>query len=136
MSLRPADSPHLRRALRASQAAALLMAMMFIGSLVLWVGMPVAWLWVGSRLQEVTSLSNAIGAMMIGMLLSVAVLVALLGRLGRMHTEIQERRGVPEGQMTALELVLVSSAVIAVIGFFVWFFGFSGSSPIPLNVSY
>jgi hypothetical protein len=30
----------------------------------------------------------------------------------------------------------VSSAVIAVIGFFVWFFGFSGSRPIPMNVSY
>jgi hypothetical protein len=25
---------------------------------------------------------------------------------------------------------------VAVIGFFVWFFGFSGSSPIPLNLSY
>ena len=136
MSLPRAASPHLRRVLRASQAAALLVAMMFLGSLVLWVGMPVAWLWIGSRLQEVTSLANAIGAMMIGMLLSVAVLVAILGRLGSLHTEIQERRGVPEGQMTALELVLVSSAVIAVVGFFVWFFGFSGSSPIPLNVSY
>jgi short subunit fatty acids transporter len=26
--------------------------------------------------------------------------------------------------------------VIAVIGFLVWFFGFSGSSPMPINVSY
>ena len=42
----------------------------------------------------------------------------------------------PEGETTALERVLVSSAVVAVIGFFVWFFGFSGSSPIPMNVSY
>jgi hypothetical protein len=74
--------------------------------------------------------------MMVGMLLSVTVLLALLGRLSRRHTEVQERRGVPEGETTALELVLVSSAVVAVTGFFVWFFGFSGSSPIPLNLSY
>jgi uncharacterized membrane protein YbhN (UPF0104 family) len=131
----PAAHP-LRRALRASQAAVLLVAMMFLGSLVLWVGVPVAWLWIGSRLQNATSLATAIGAMMVGMLLSVTVLLAALGWLGRRHTELQERRGVPENETTALELVLVSSAVIAVIGFFVWFFGFSGSSPIPLNLSY
>ena len=135
MSSRPA-AHGLRRALRASQAAALLVAMMFLGSLVLWVGVPVAWLWVGSRLQNATSLATAIGAMMAGMLLSVVLLLAVLGSLSRRHTELQERRAVPETETTALELVLVSSAVVAVIGFFVWFFGFSGSSPIPLNVSY
>ena len=42
----------------------------------------------------------------------------------------------PESETTALERVLVSSAVVAVIGFLVWFFGFSGSSPMPINVSY
>jgi hypothetical protein len=70
------------------------------------------------------------------MLLSVTALLAALSSLSRRHTELQERRGVPEGETTALELVLVSSAVIAVIGFLVWFFGFSGSSPMPINVSY
>jgi uncharacterized membrane protein YbhN (UPF0104 family) len=131
----PAADP-LRRALRASQAALLLVAMMFLGSLVLWVGVPVAWLWIGSRLQNGTSLATATGVMMIGMLLSVTALLAALSSLSRRHTELQERRGVPEGETTALELVLVSSAVIAVIGFLVWFFGFSGSSPMPINVSY
>jgi uncharacterized membrane protein YbhN (UPF0104 family) len=135
VSSRPA-AESLRRALRASQAAALLVAMMFLGSLVLWVGVPVAWLWIGSRLQNGTSLATATGAMMAGMLLSVALLLGALGWLSRRHTELQERRGVPERETTALELVLVSSAVVAVVGFFVWFFGFSGSSPIPLNVSY
>ena len=135
MSSRPA-AHSVRRALRASQAAGLLVAMMFLGSLVLWVGVPVAWLWIGSRLQNATSLATAIGAMMVGMLLSITVLLGVLGRLSRRHTELQERRGVPEQETTALELVLVSSAVVAVVGFFVWFFGFSGSSPIPLNLSY
>jgi uncharacterized membrane protein YbhN (UPF0104 family) len=135
VSSRPvADS--LRRAVRASQAAALLVAMMFLGSLVLWVGVPVAWLWIGSRLQNATSLATAIGAMMGGMLLSIMLLLGVLGGLSRRHTELQERRGVPENETTALELVLVSSAVVAVVGFFVWFFGFSGSSPIPLKLSY
>ena len=81
--------------------------MMFLGSLVLWVGVPVAWLWIGSRLQNATSLATAIGAMMVGMLLSITLLLGVLGRLSRRHTELQERRGVPEGETTALELVLV-----------------------------
>ena len=118
------------------RSAPVLVAMMFAGSLVLWVAVPVAWLWIGSRIVENHSMSTAIGAMMAGMVASEAAVLALLGHLGRLHTEIEERRGVPEHETTALELVLVSSAVIAVTGFFVWFLGFSGSSPIPLNIGY
>ena len=129
-----------RRLLPAVESAALLVAIMFMGSLVLWVGVPVAWLWVGSQLQGSSSMAAAVGAMMIGMLLTIAVLVSLLGWLNRKHVELQEARGraahLPANATTALELVMVASAVVAVVGFFVWFFGFSGSSPIPLNVSY
>jgi hypothetical protein len=125
-----------RRLLLASESTALLVLIMFVGSLVLWVGVPVGWLWVGSQLQASSSLTTAVGAMMIGMLLTIAALVAGLGWLNRKHVELQEARGLPESETTALELVLVVSAVVAVIGFFVWFFGFSGSSPIPLNISY
>jgi hypothetical protein len=77
---------------------------------------------------------------MIGMLLTIVALLALLGWLNRKHVELLEARGraahLSENATTALELVLVVSAVVAVVGFFVWFFGFSGSSPIPLNISY
>jgi hypothetical protein len=125
-----------RRLLLASESAVLLILIMFVGSLVLWVGVPVGWLWVGSQLQASSSMTTAVGAMMIGMLLTIAAVVAGLGWLNRKHVELQEARGLPESETTALELVLVVSAVIAVIGFFVWFFGFSGSSPIPLNISY
>ena len=45
-------------------------------------------------------------------------------------------RGSFGGTATALELVMVASAVVAIVGFFVWFFGFSGSAPFPLNISY
>ena len=127
-----------RRLLPAFESAALLVAIMFMGSLVLWVGVPVAWLWVGSQVQGSSSMAAALGTMMIGMLLTIAALVTLLAWLNRKHVELQEARGVrlPENATTALEHVMVASAVVAVIGFFVWFFGFSGSSPMPLNISY
>jgi hypothetical protein len=127
-----------RRLLPAFESAALLVVIMFMGSLVLWVGVPVAWLWVGSQVQGSSTMAAALGAMMIGMLVTVAVLIALLGWLNRKHVELQEARGanLPQDATTALEHVMVASAVVAVVGFFVWFFGFSGSSPIPLNISY
>lgn len=129
-----------RRVLPAVESAALLVVMMFVGSLVLWVGVPVGWLWIGSRLQNGSSLAAAVGAMMTGMVLTIVAVLALLGWLNRKHVELLEARGrvapLPENATTALELVLVASAAVAVVGFVVWFFGFSGSSPIPLNISY
>ena len=129
-----------RRVLPAVESAALLVVMMFVGSLVLLIGVPAGWLWIGSRLQNGSSLAAAVGAMMIGMLLTIVGVLALLGWLNRKHVELLEARGrtahLSENATTALELVLVASAVVAVVGFSVWFFGFSGSSPVPLNVSY
>jgi len=124
------------RLLVAAESASLLVVIMFFGSLVLWVGVPVGWLWVGSRLVPSSGLATAIGVMMIGMLLTIAVLVTFLAWVNRKHVELQEARGSYGGHSTALELVMVASAVIAILGFFVWFFGFSGSSPVPLNISY
>jgi hypothetical protein len=118
------------------RSPSLLVVIMFAGSLVLWIGVPVGWLWIGSRMEPSSGLSAAIGAMMIGMLLTIAALVTFLAWVNRKHVELQEARGSFGGTATALELVLVATAVVAVAGFGVWFFGFSGSSPIPLNISY
>jgi hypothetical protein len=124
------------RILLASGNALLLVTMMFVSSLVLWLGVPVAWLWIGSQLEGVSSLTTAVGAMMVGMLLTIAALVAFLGWLNRKHVELQEARGAHIGATTALERVLVASAALAVVGFAVWFFGYSGSSPIPMQIGY
>jgi hypothetical protein len=129
-------SPRAREALLAAESASLLVVIMFFGSLVLWVGVPVGWLWVGSRLVPSSGLATAVGAMMIGMLLTIALLVTLLAWVNRKHVELQEARGSYGGTTTALELVMVASAVVAIVAFFVWFFGFSGSAPFPLNISY
>jgi hypothetical protein len=125
-----------RDLLVAAQSASLLVVIMFVGSLVLWVGVPVAWLWIGSRIVPSGGLTTAVGAMMIGMLLTIALLVTFLAWVNRKHVELQEARGSFGGTATALELVMVASAVVAIVAFFVWFFGFSGSAPFPLNISY
>lgn len=110
---------------------------MFFGSLALWIGVPVAWLWAGSQIQaETSSLALAIGAMMIGMFLTVIALLTLLSRLNRRYVELSAARGNEVRADAALETVLVGSAALALVAFVVWFFGFSGSSPIPVEIRY
>jgi uncharacterized membrane protein YbhN (UPF0104 family) len=125
-----------RRLLRTGSAA-LLVALMLAGAVALWVGVPIAWLWVGSRLQaETGSLGTALAAMMAGMIASVVGLTWWLGRLNRRHVELQELRGRAAADVGVLERVLVLSAAVAVIAFGTWFLVFSGSEPFPLKIGY
>ena len=112
--------------------ALLLLAIMFGGSLVLWVGVPLAWLWVASQVQAATdSLGAAIAVGLIGVLISVVALVVGLARLNDVYREHQAQRGFEETGLFALEAVLAVSATIAVVGFSIWFFLFSASPPLP-----
>ena len=45
----------IRGLLRTGVGAALLIAIMVIGSIVLWVGTPLMWLWIGGQIQGDTS---------------------------------------------------------------------------------
>ena len=126
----------MRDLLRAGSSALLLVLMMFMGSLVLWVGVPVAWLYVGSQVQGATgSLGAALAVMAAGAVVSILVLMYLLGWMSRRHSELRQSRGLEGGGHVALEGIMVVSAAIALITFVAWFFLFSGSSPIPFQGS-
>jgi hypothetical protein len=123
----------MRRLLRSGVGAAVLVAMMFLGSLSLWIGVPLAWLYIGSQVQGSTgSLGAAIGVMMVGSVLSILLIVRVLLWLNRTHVELREARGLDELGGVVLEGVLVISAGVALVAFGVWFFLFSGSAPLPV----
>jgi hypothetical protein len=114
-----------------------LLLIMLIGGLVLWVGIPLAWLWIGSQIQAATgSLGAAVGAMMIGVVGSIVLLIPVLGWLSNKHRALLVARGQPDNGHLALEVVLVASATIAVVLFAAWFLLFAGSSPIPIGINY
>ena len=118
------------RAARGGARALLALAMMVIGSLVLWVGVPIGWLWVGSQIQaESGSVGTAIGAMLAGVVVSVLLLARLLVSLNRWHLQLRERAGQPPSEYSLLELVLVVTAGVAVVAFGVWFFVLTGPGP-------
>ena len=111
----------------------LMLAIMFIGSLVLWVGLPIGCLYVGSKVQDATnSVGVAVVAMAACVLVGIFAIVPLLGYLNRKQMELRAARGLDDYGQAPLEGVLVVSATVALVGFVVWFFIFSGAAPIPV----
>jgi hypothetical protein len=118
------------RAARGGASALLAVAMMVIGGLLMWVGVPAGWLWVGSQIQaESDSVGTAIGVMLIGVVISVVLLARLLASLNHWHERLREASGRPPRENSVLELVLVVTAGVAVVAFGVWFFIFTGPGP-------
>jgi uncharacterized membrane protein YbhN (UPF0104 family) len=123
------------REIMGGPASAALVLLMLAGCLLLWVGIPLGWLWIGSQVQSSASLGTALMVTKLGILISIVVLVTVLSWLNRRHAELLERRNKPLGS-SALEVILVSSAGLAMVGFGIWFFGFAGTSPLPLNIGF
>lgn len=108
--------------------------MMVLASLVLWLGVPVGWLYVASQVQVATdSLGLALLAAAGGVAASIALIVWLLGWLSRMHVEAQAARGRESHGQVALEAIMAISAGIALVSFVIWFLFLAGSSPIPIT---
>jgi len=122
------------RLVRAGLSAVLVVALMVLASVGLWVGVPVAWLWVGGRVEGATqSLGAAVGVMFAGAILSIALFVPLLGWLNHKLVQLRAARGLPEQRTLVLEAVLVVTAAVAAVLFSLWFFVFAGANPIPFS---
>jgi hypothetical protein len=128
---------------------ALILAAMAVVAVNIWTGSPLLALWVGSKLQGTSGLSmGAVFAVVAVMAATSFGLVKLLGVLGERHDRLL---GVPPGprrqqpwlrslsgertrdqrrrqRISALDVVLVGTVLIAVLLFEVWFFFFSGAS--------
>jgi hypothetical protein len=125
----------MRHLLMTGVGAILVVAIMFIGSLVLWIGTPLLWLWVGSQVQGATeSLGAALGVMFPGAVITIAFLASLLGRLSNVYRSNCVARGQGDPGHLVLEGVLVVSAGVTLAIFLVWFFLFSGTAPVPIGI--
>jgi hypothetical protein len=125
--------------------AAALVVLMVLGSLVLWLAVPVAWLWVASQIDDSLDASmRAYGAIALGVPLTMLGLFWLLRRIDRVHQQLTGatpskrlapawRRSLSEERdlhapTSALDIILAGTAVAAVVALVVWFFLFAGSS--------
>lgn len=125
----------MRALLRNGTGAVLVVLIMFIGSLVLWVGTPLLWLYVGSQIQGATeSLGAALGAMFVGVVLTITLLASLLAKLSDVYRANCLARGMSDPGHVVLEAVLVVSAGLTLTVFVIWFFFFAGTSPVPIGI--
>ena len=125
----------MRELLRTGAGATLVLLIMFIGSLVLWIGTPLLWLWVGSQVQGATSsLGTALGVSFIGVVATIALLAAVLAKLSDVYRANRRTRGLDDTGHYVLEAVLVVSAGLTLVAFVVWFFFFAGASPVPVGI--
>ena len=127
----------MRQLLRTGTGAVLLLMIMTIGSLVLWIGTPLLWLWVGSQVEAKTeSLGGALGVTFLGAVLTIVVLAVVLSKLSDVYRSNVVRRGRNDPGHFVLEVVLVISASVTVVGFLVWFLFLSGAEPLPIGIKY
>jgi hypothetical protein len=124
---------------------ALLIGLMAVGSILLWIGIPVGWLFLVSRLVDSAQPSMGpyvlvlvgIPATMIAMGKVLAILDRAYGRVTRAaprarvqspwHRSLRGDRR-PARERSVLDVVMVASVALAVVCFAVWFFLFAGSS--------
>jgi len=108
----------------------MVVVIMGVGSLVLWIAVPLGWLWIGSQIQGSTeSLGAAIGVTMLGATITIILLAMGLGWLNRKHEELREARGLEYQDTSTLERVLVVTAGFVVVAFTAWFLLFAGVGP-------
>jgi hypothetical protein len=124
---------------------AVLVLLMAVGSIAMWLVVPVAWLWVGSHMTK--SSQPTIGPYLLvlaGTIVSMFALGKGLGILNRLHMRVTgrrdrrqqatwmksmrgERRGATQDR-GVLDGVMMISVSIALLLFGIWFFAFAGSS--------
>src|SRR4051812_43870084 len=128
-----------------SPAALMLVVLMAVGSVVMWLGVPLGLVYAASKLTG--SSDPRLGPyllVLIGLPVGMAVVGKALGSLDRAHQRLtgvgdEGRRTAPwmrslRGERTStrrggiLDRVMIVSVGLALLVFGVWFFGFAGSS--------
>ncbi len=127
----------MRELLRTGASAVLVVLIMVIGSLVMWIGAPLLALWVGSQIEARTaSLGAAVGAAFFGAVLTIVLVAAVLAKLSNVYRANCVARGLDDPGHFVLEVVLVVSAGLALVGFVIWFFLFAGAEPLPVGIKF
>jgi hypothetical protein len=129
----------------AKPIAIVLILLMAVGSVFLWIGIPVGWVWIASR--TVKSSQPSLGPYVLVLLatpLSMwiwgkflfrlnAVYSRMTGQTHEVRTQLPWHRSmrgerVVSRPTTVLDLVMIVSVSVALLAFGIWFFFFAGSS--------
>jgi hypothetical protein len=125
--------PQVKR--RAGAASAGVLAVEAIGSLLMWAPLPLAWMWVGGKVYNATGSLAADGTVaLLGFLVTMSLTMAALNRLDTVWIDLRRQAGHRQEQ-GALTQVVVVSATLGLLGFFVWYYLLSDAYIIPFMPS-
>jgi hypothetical protein len=124
--------------------AIMLVALMALGSVLMWIGVPLGLIYLASKLADTPNPSmGPYLLVLIGLPIGMAVIGKGLGALNRAHIRVtgaetdayrpgwtRSMRGERkvERRNGVLDRVMIVSVALAGVAFAVWFFGFAGSS--------
>src|SRR3954463_9477378 len=132
-----------------------LIALMLLGALALWIGDPVLWMWITSRLQSGTQASmGPYGLMILGIILTAVAIGKGLSRLNRFYGEVTGtaptvrivlpwRRSIRDARhggsgaeggrlpVSLLDVVMVIAVLVGVAAFLAWFIIVEPAPPLP-----
>jgi hypothetical protein len=128
-----------------SPVSLFLIALMAIGSVVMWIGVPVGLIYLASRLADSSKPSmGPYVLILVGLVVGMMAVGKLLGALDRYHGRItglddgkpeqaawmKSMRGERERKRrrSVLDSVMMISVGVALLLFGIWFFAFAGSS--------
>jgi len=126
-------------------AALLLVALMALGSVFLWIVVPVGWLWIASHATKTSA--PTLGPYLL-VIFAIPVTMFIVGKLlfktNRLYERVTGQDAEVRVQMpwhkslrdsstsgrrtTVLDVVMITSVAIALTAFGIWFFLFAGSS--------
>jgi hypothetical protein len=118
-----------------SLVCASLLAIEALGSIVMWAGIPLAWLWIGGRVYSATgSLGLDLSVAFLGFVLTLFAALAGLRRIDWRWIELRRRSGY-EQKEGALSQIVTVSATLALLIFMAWYYLFSHAYVIPFMPS-
>ena len=128
-----------------SPLSLLLIAVMAVGSVMMWIGVPLGLVYLASRIAD--SPTPSLGPyllILIGLPVGMVVIGKALGSIDRYHGRVtglddgrpqqavwmKSMRGERDRRRrrSVLDTVMVASVGLCILAFAVWFFGFAGSS--------
>jgi hypothetical protein len=131
-----------------SPVALLLVLLMAVGSIVMWIGVPLGLIWLASALTD--SSQPSLGPyllILVGLPIGMFAIGKVLGSLDRAHGRVtgrsdegpqrapwmrsmRDERGAQRKERSVLDTVMIVSVLLAIVVGGIWFLAFAGS-PLP-----
>jgi hypothetical protein len=106
-----------------------------VGSFLMWLPIPVAWMWIGARVYDLTgSLATDMGIAFFGFLGTTILTMRALTRIDTRWVTLRRRAG-HEQRQGALTRIVVVSAMLGIIGFYLWYYALSDAYVLPFMPS-